>query len=76
MTKFNEKKYLMVFRELNIIFLVALVLEFIIHIMDGVLTNFILILGLSKSMKVRMVKYYDLEDLSPTQEPGQRLQQN
>lgn len=66
----------MVFRELNIIFLVALVLEFIIPIMDGVLTNFILILGLRKSMKVRMVKYYDLEDLFPTQEPGQRLHQN
>lgn len=60
----------MVFRELNIIFLVALVLEFIIHIMGGVLTHFILILGLRKSMKVRMVKYYDLEDLFPTQEPG------
>lgn len=54
----------------------ALVLEFTVYIMDGILINFILILGLRKSMKIMMVKYYDLEDLFPTQEPEQRLQQN
>lgn len=48
MTKLNEKISNGLGNLLYIIFLVALILEFIVYIMGGVLINFILMLILSK----------------------------
>lgn len=46
-----------------VIFLVALVLEFIVYIMEEVFINFTLILILWEDMKVVIIKYFDLEEL-------------
>lgn len=46
-----------------VIFLVALVLEFIVYIMEKVFINFTLILVPWEDMKVVIIKYFDLKEL-------------